>query len=438
MDDSATIQPTHFRWRVFILACGTSWLLYLHRYIFGLIKPKLAQEWGLGKDELGLIDSAFAMFYTGCQIPLGLLTDFAGVHFMLTAMIIVWSIGLALHAGSPSPKWLWGARATLGIGQSAVFAAQSRITRTWFPSAVRTSVQGWVGIFFGRFGGLSANLIVGSLMLGVFAMSWRTTVYVMATIGVVHALFFALWFRNNPRQHPQVNDAEADIIADVSSGSKDKKPAKIGFGQMFSQMSVRSIANLFALNIQTMLSTLADNIYSAWIPLFLFEVHGLKFKEMGIYSALPLLGGALGGASGGWLNDRLIAWTGNRRWSRSAIGFAGKGLAGLVLLSALLLYDSPRLFCVMLFFAKFFSDWSLTTTWGAVTDVGGRMSATVFAFNNTIAGVGSIAGPIMYGTIAEHWGWTSVFITGAAAYLACASVWPLINCTIPVIPEETS
>lgn len=78
-------QATRFRWTVFAAACGTSWLLYLHRYIFALIKPKLVEEWELDKAELGLLDSAFSAFYTGFQVPLGILTDVIGAHFVLTA-----------------------------------------------------------------------------------------------------------------------------------------------------------------------------------------------------------------------------------------------------------------------------------------------------------------------------------------------------------------
>ncbi len=428
-------QPTRFRWKVFLLACGTSWLLYLHRYLFALIKPELVKEWGLKKDELGLLDSAFSVFYSGFQIPLGILTDAIGVHLMLTGMIVVWSLGLGMHAMATLPSSLWSARAVLGVGQSAAFAAQTRITRSWFPPSIRTTLQGWVGVFFGRFGGLSANLLVGSLLLGVFHLPWRIVVFAMMGVGLFHALLFAVLFRNTPEEHPKVNEAEAELIAEREGKPQTPEP-RLTIREMFRRMSPRSLGNLFVLNFQTILSTLADNIFSAWIPLFLWEVHGLKFTEMGFYSALPLLGGALGGAMGGWLNDRLITRTGNRRWSRSLVGFVGKGLAGVLLISALVWYDSPRIFCLLLFFVKFFSDWSLTTTWGVVTDIGGRTSATVFAFNNAIAGVGSICGPILYGVIAENHGWVSVFVTGGATYLVCALSWLFIRCNIPVVSED--
>jgi MFS family permease len=201
-------------------------------------------------------------------------------------------------------------------------------------------------------------------------------------------------------------------------------------------MTPLSIANLLFLCVQSILSTAADNIYSNWIPKFLSDVHNLNYKEMGIYSALPLLGGAIGGACGGFLNDWLIRTMGSRRWARSLVGLGSKGFAAILLLFSLLWYEQPYLFCGMLFVVKLFSDAGLATTWGAVTDMGGRATATVFAFNNAVAGVGSVLAPPVYGYVADEYGWLRVFLLGSACYLACALSWLLVNCARPVIGEE--
>jgi hypothetical protein len=37
-------QPTQVRWLIFGLACAVSWLLYLHRYSWGVIRPALKRE----------------------------------------------------------------------------------------------------------------------------------------------------------------------------------------------------------------------------------------------------------------------------------------------------------------------------------------------------------------------------------------------------------
>jgi MFS transporter, ACS family, glucarate transporter len=438
-------KATNFRLVIFSMACGTSWLLYFHRYVFALIKPELIEEWGLTKTQLGMLDGGFAMFYTGLQIPIGLAADLLGVHFVLTVLGIVGSIGLALHAWAPSADELWYARALLGGGQSAVFACLSRVTRTWFPASQRTTVQGWVGVFFGRIGGVSCNLIVGSFLFGVCDFGWRSVVYAMAGLGIFQALLFCYLFRNSPAKHPSVNETELSLIEGDSTPDERaaetkmnvEPAAKLTFRQMFRQSSFRSIINLIFLNIQTILSTLADNVFSAWIPLFLAEFHGLNFKEMGIYSALPLLGGAIGGAIGGWLNDKMISATGSRRWSRSLVGFCGKGMASFLLLMSFFYFEDPQKFCIMLFFVKLFSDSSLTTTWGVVTDIGGTKSATVFAYNNSVAGIGSIVAPILYGFISQVYGWVPVFETACITYFVCACSWLLINCTIPIIEEDS-
>src|SRR6185503_12071660 len=96
-------KPTNVRWVVFGLAFGTSWLLYLHRYAFAIIKPELVKEWGLSKTELGALDSVLSVTYSTFQFPLGVCADWLGVHIVLTALILIWSAGLGLHAWAPTP-----------------------------------------------------------------------------------------------------------------------------------------------------------------------------------------------------------------------------------------------------------------------------------------------------------------------------------------------
>lgn len=423
---------TNVRWAVFGLACGTSWLLYLHRYAFAVIKPELKREWELSTLDLGLLDSAFSLSSTLFQFPLGVATDWIGVHFMLTSLLLLWCCGLGMHAWAKSPDQLWYARAAMGVGQSAVYANLSRMAQSWFPASIRTTLQGIAAITFGRLGGMCAYLLLGTLLLGLLHLDWRSAIYVLMAGGFVFALLFAAIFRNSPREHPLVNAAEAAKLG----SAVPKQQARMTVGQLLRSVKPRALVNLIMLNIQTILSTLADNIYSNWIPLFLWEVHHLKFEAMGIYSSLPLFGGAIAGIAGGALNDWCIARTGNRRWSRSGIALIGKGLAAALLLVALVWYDNPYVFCSFLFAVKFVGDWSLATSWGVVTDIGGRATASVFAFNNAVAGIGFIAAPVLFGYLADHYGWTAVFVAVAITYILCAASWLAIDCTIPMVEDQ--
>ena len=60
----ASPRPTRVRWLIFGLACSASWLLYLHRYAWGIIKPAFrAENPGLDDIDVGWLDSAFLATY---------------------------------------------------------------------------------------------------------------------------------------------------------------------------------------------------------------------------------------------------------------------------------------------------------------------------------------------------------------------------------------
>ncbi len=107
-------------------------------------------------------------------------------------------------------------------------------------------------------------------------------------------------------------------------------------------------------------------------------------------------------------------------WSRVAVAFVGKGMAAVLTFAALLWYEQPYVFCTFLFFVKLFGDWSLATAWGVVTDIGGRATACRVAFQNSVAGVGFIAAPLVYGYIADHFGWRMVFAAVGVTYTCAA------------------
>ena len=469
-------SPTNVRWMIFGLGCGTSWFLYLHRFTFGMIKPKLAEKWGVKSDELGWLDFAFSFTYSVCQVPAGAMGDLLGAHLFLSTTIIAWSVALALHALPPDGSWMVPVRVLFGIAQAGCYATLSKVSKVWFPRSVRTTMQGWVATFFGRGGGAMSNLLFASVLIGYFSMDWRPALMVFAVGGVLFGIVFAVQYRNSPREHPGTNDAEIRLIeeADVfvaeasrkstltddatnchtcgaafESGARpdqcpscgesflEKAPApeKITYRQMFAAMSPRSLRNFGAFLVQQFSSTFADNIYSAWVPFFLWEAYRLKDVDIGIYASLPLFGGAIGGTFGGFLNDYLIRKIG-RRWGRTLVGFTGKMLACLLVLAALLNYGDHRVFCILLFFVKFFSDWSQPTVWGTCTDIGGRATATVFGFNNMVGGFGGNVSPVVFGYVALYYEWSAVFALVAGAYVISSLSWLLVDCTIPLMRED--
>ena len=137
----------------------------------------------------------------------------------------------------------------------------------------------------------------------------------------------------------------------------------------------------------------ADGIYVYLMGSYFMTARNFDVGTAGMLVSLPLWGGAIGGVVGGFVNDGLIQLSGNRRWSRTAVGFVGKFVACLMMFAAIQQVSGvAAAFC--LFGVKFFSDWTQPTVWGTCTDMGGRYSATVFSIINTS---GSVA------EFARHW-----------------------------------
>src|SRR5947207_936621 len=89
-------RPTRVRWLIFVLICAASWLLYLHRYSWGVIKPAFRRENpDLTDTEVGWLDSAFLATYAFGQTPAGLAGDLLGTRAVLVLILLLWSLAVA-------------------------------------------------------------------------------------------------------------------------------------------------------------------------------------------------------------------------------------------------------------------------------------------------------------------------------------------------------
>ena len=386
-------KPTRVRWLIFALACGSSFVLYLHRYSWGFIKADIRDEFGWSEVQLGWLDSLFTVSYGVGQIPSGMLCDWFGPHGLLGSIILVWSLSMGLLALAGGYTTMVLARLMFGAGQAGCYPTLNKISKLWFPLSTRTSVQGWIATFFGRGGGAVSFVLFGTVLMGWLELTWRQSLVALMGIGILFGFVFIYFFRNRPEDHPWANQAEVDLVTGDDPEMSDATGTRLKWAQL-----LRS-GNMWMFYVQQFTSAFADNIYTNWIPLFLLVVKGADVKSAGWMAALPLVGGAVGGMLGGMLQNRLIAKGCSRRWSRSWIGMIGKLLATVFMFTSLG-FDSAVLIVSCFFLVKFFGDWSQPTVWGTVTDLAGRNSASVFASVNTVGSIaGFLAGPIMGGII---------------------------------------
>lgn len=443
-DLPTTDRPTRVRWLIFVLACAASWLLYLHRYAWGIIKPAFRQEYPEFTDvEIGWLDSAFLATYSVGQIPGGLAGDRFGPRLTLSLFALVWSIA-TLGVAWTSGFWrLIGARALFGLAQAGVYPVLNKMTRTWFPLATRTSVQGMVTAM-GRIGGACAPVIIATLLMGYLELTWQNALLLLSLPGIVLGIAFWLTVRDTPREHPWTNDQENDLL-DPHPVELERESTSVRAGdpppwsapEPPKPTLLLTPASLFSLGMMLLYifaSTFQDQFYVYWLPSFLREGKNFDNEMMGLLAPWPLVGGAVGGVLGGILNDWLIHRTGQRRWARSAVAFTGKAMAALLVLLSLQ-FDDGRVVMLVLVAVRIFSDWSLPTQWATVTDVGGKAAATVFGIVNTVGALGGfVAGPI-FGLLKQQYGWDGVFYGVAGMCLLAALTWIFIDCTKKIVSD---
>ncbi|MCA9068499.1 MAG: MFS transporter [Planctomycetaceae bacterium] len=427
--------PTARRFVIFALAAGTSWFLYLHRYTWNFIRPALEEETQLSNVELDGLYTLFNVTYSLFQIPSGVVCDLFGPHLFLAIIIALWSLVLPFFGLTTNPAGLGAFRLLFGASQAGGYPSLSKVTRSWFPLRTRTTMQGLIASFFGRSGGAMSSIIMGTLLIGLLGLSWRMALVAMSIAGLGFAFLFWWFCRNSPEEDPWTNQAERDLIREGEVDNPDAPPV-LPFRRVVQNRS------MLVFMVQQFMNAGADYIYVAIMGSYFLNARGIEAAEAGLLVSLPLWGGAIGGVVGGILNDELIQRTGNRRWSRSGVGFAGKFLACLGMFVAIQ-QETAMAAATWLFIVKFFTDWTQPTVWGTCTDMGGRYSATAFSIINTSGSVGGIVTPLVGGFVLDYFShkevvdgveklitnYNPLFALVAAMYLISASCWFFIDCT---------
>jgi MFS transporter, ACS family, glucarate transporter len=429
---------TNVRWLVFGLACATSFILYLHRYSWNIIGPKLQQDLSLSNKEIGVLFSLFYYTYASGQIPSGLIIDRFGPHRFLSTIIAAWSaalVGIALTANT-IVLGFWNL--LFGATQAGCYPALTRVSQQWFPPLRRTVLQGWVATTFGRAGGAMSPIILGALLMGYFELNWQLALTVLALPGIALCVAFFLYFRDSPSTDGRVNDSERQLIA---GGLPEMKSTSSDALMLSPKIALRSRSLRF-FTLQQFLDAGSDVVFVFLIGKFFLQAHDFDIGKTGWLASLPLWGGALGGIAGGWLNDVGIQRTGNRRWTRSIVGCTGK-VIGCGMVALVTIQSDGVTAAWLLMAAKFFSDWSQPTTWGTCTDLGGRFTATVFSIINTAGTIGGILMPVVFGVVLDfftvtslHDGivrsitdWNPLFALLSLMYVASGIAWLFVDCT---------
>jgi sugar phosphate permease len=402
------------RYGLLAMLCAAAAISYLQRSGMSVAVKKIPDELPLDKTQLGAVMSAWSAGYAAAQIPSGWLADRWGSRRALTFFALLWSVATGLVGaahGYVSLLIIWTA---MGVAQAGIFPCSSRAISRAFESARRASASGLLASSMGV-GGALAPALTGVLLVTI---SWRWVFALYALPGILWAILFYLWIRDEP---PAIAPAES---APRLAGEADVWRAIAASPSMWllcGQQFFRAAAMIFFLT---------------WFPTFLVESRGVTLQHASYLTTLVGIGVVAGAVPGGFCSDKLLVLTGNRRLSRQGIAVAGMSACAALIVGADFIADVTVSVSVISL-AAFCASFGGVSGYVVAMDLGGRRIATVFSIMNTCGNIGAAALPVVVGWLVKRSGnWNLMLFAFAGIFAVDAVCWALLNPREPLFPEE--
>ena len=384
--------------KMFWLMWVTYASFYLCRVNMCIAMPKMMEEFGLTKTNMGLVLSSLFLLYAIGQfingqlgdklnsrriITLGLLSSallniiFGFIGGMLGLMLVVWGLN--------------------GYFQSMGWGPTVKAMANWFPVSVRGKISGRLGTSY-IIGGALSWLLAGSIMK---YFNWRFTFWLPSLFCIFIAIHWLIRARNAPEEIglPSIEEQEKGF-----ENREIHKDTHIGFRNtlritLLSPYIWFAAFGLFGLNI-------VRYGFMSWAPTFMFEEQGATIS-LAAYKAIAFpIAGALGAIFAGWASDKIF---GNRR---TPVVFL------MLILLAIFCYlyriipgDNWVVSLIILLFIGFFTFGPHVLIVAAIpADLGSRKAASsATGFIDGMGYLGASLTGVGTGYLIEEFGWNAGF-----------------------------
>lgn len=415
------MRPTSTRGIVVVFAVALAVLQYIDRVAISQAAPLVMKDLAITKEQMSWVFSAFTLAYALFEIPGGYLGDCIGPRKVLLRIVLWWSFFTA------ATGWAWNLaslvimRFLFGAGEAGCFPNLTKAFRRWLPESEQSRAQGvmWMSARWG--GAITPLLVYGCLTM----MTWRQAFLVFGLIGVVWAVVFAWWYRDDPRSHRGVNAAEAALLPLPPGEDHPHLPWR----RMATSRTVWCLCGQYAA------MSYAWYFFVTWFPTYLIEAWKFDLKASAALAGLPLFLGGFGSLAAGWLTPPLACRIGvgaARRWIAAVAMTAAAGL-----LVASTWATNPFVAVVLISLVSFVMDFTLPASWTTCMDIGGRATGTLGGTMNMMGQFGGFVSPIVLGLIVGRTGnWALTFHVTAIVCLAGACCWLFIDPTISLDPGQ--
>lgn len=451
-------KPTRVRFAVLSMLCLLAMITYMDRAANGSAKKAIMADLNAGgssytEDDFFWVLIAFQLAYAIFEIPSGWLGDTRGPRSTLLRVVLWWSgfVAITGFVGTDYLGMYLGFTALLiiqflfGVGEAGAFPNIAKSLYNWFPASQRGFAKSIVWMAARFMGGLTPLVWVLLTDRDLGSLSWREAMWLFAAVAFAWCIMFFGFFRNKPREHPAVNDAERELI-DVGR-IEAKGPVRVPWGKLLRSRNLWAICAMYVVT----------NYCWYFLMYFLPRMMQTEFKDwndtpggrclVALLAGCPLLVGMFGCLAGGILSDRYIRRTGDRKWGRRLFGMIGYGGAGLCYFAAagVKLADPNNmfLFAACLILMGFMNDLIMAPAWAVCQDIGRDYAATVSGAMNMCGNLlGGVSTLLVTGLIMKEYkdnatdGFLICFVMYGIVYFLGIGIWMLIDPTKPIAEAE--
>lgn len=360
---------------------------YVDRGTLALAAPLLKTEWGTTASQLGLLLSAFFWTYTALQFVMGIFVERFGANRLMALGFLIWSLATAATGAAMGFAMMLGMRLLLGVGESVMFPASSKILARHLPEHVRGFANGLMNAAM-RWGSAIGTIGGGLLMA---RWGWRPAFIVLGTVGLLWLPAWSRWKAPDGRGVVRAAGVAPSYLAIVRRRT------------FWGAAGGHFCANYLVYFLMS------------WLPFYLVRERGLSMAKMSLAASALWVVDSLASIGTGVLADACIRAGVNptkaRKWAM-AIGFT---LAAFSLVACA--FAGERTYLGWLLACAVGSGAANAGTFAfAQTLAGPHAAGKWVGLQNGIANLAGVAGPALSGFLVD---WTGHF---AAAFTVAATI----------------
>jgi MFS family permease len=386
---------------VLILLCAMYFVTYIMRQNITVAGSAIQQEFRFSNTQLGLIFSAYAYPYLLFQIVGGWLGDRFGPRLTLFVSGLVWAGATMMTSLATGLVSLFLIRVLMGFGVGATLPTATRAMQHWVESKNHGFAQG-ITHSFARIGTALTPPVVAAL---VIAYSWRASFVIMGAVGLIWVGLWFWYFRDDPKEHPLITQAELAALPQRPKGPSPIVPW------------ARLVARMWPVTLTYFCYGWCFWLYLTWLPLFFKNQYALDISKSATFAAGVFVAGVIGDTMGGIISDSVLRRTGNLRLAR--VGVTVLGLIGaLCSLLPIVFVQNITVVALCLSGGLFFIEIVIGPMWAIPMDIAPKYSGTASGLMNSGSAFAAIVSPLVAGFVIDSTGnWFLPFLMSMALLL---------------------